>query len=233
MARRGGFVFARVAADGPSLEEQLGDTNVAVLDHLGTLFDAPFDVRRMAWATDWKLGVESVLEVYHVDSVHPETFRLFTQRRWDVGTDGDHSIGKAYLSDDSAAWWVNARKRLALGQSDRFLNYDHWFLWPNVAIGMTDGSLVSVQTYEPTGPRTCDLHFRLALAKPTREGVSSAVRRAVQESLADFNFRVLDEDRTVLETIQTNLPHAAMPARLGAGETRISDFHEAWRRWMD
>jgi hypothetical protein len=232
LARCGGFVFARVAADGPSLEEQLGSDNVALLEHFGALFDVPFDRRRLPWATDWKIGVESVLEVYPVDAVHPETFRPFTQKRWEVAKDGDHSRGKAYLSDDSAAWWANARRRLSLGRSEQFANYDHWFLWPNVAIGTTDGSLISVQTYEPTGPQSCNLHFRLALAKPTREGGSSAVRRAVQDSLSDFNFRVLDEDRVVSESVQQNMAHAAGPARLGAGEARIVDFHETWRRWM-
>lgn len=232
LARRSGFVFARVATEGPSLEEQLGDTNVALLDHLGALFDAPFKRDRLPWATDWKIGVESVLEVYHVDAVHPETFRPFTQRRWEVARDGDHSQGKAYLSDDSAKWWENARRRLALGRSDQFPNYDHWFIWPNIAIGMTDGSLVSVQTYEPTGPQRCDLHYRLSLAKQMREGGSAAVRRAVQDSLAEFNVRVLDEDRVVSESVQQNMAHAAGPALLGAGEARIVDFHEAWRRWM-
>jgi choline monooxygenase len=232
LARRGAFVFARVAADGPSLEDQLGPENVALLDHLGALFDAPFDRRRLPWAADWKIGVESVLEVYHVDAVHPETFRPFTQRRWEVARDGDHSRGKAYLSDESAAWWENARRRLSLGRSDRFTDYDHWFLWPNVAIGMTDGSLVSVQTYEPAGPQRCDLHFRLSLAKQTREGGSQAVRRAVQQSLSEFNCRVLDEDRVVSETVQANMAHADGPARLGAGEARIADFHDSWRRWM-
>jgi phenylpropionate dioxygenase-like ring-hydroxylating dioxygenase large terminal subunit len=232
VARRGGFVFARVAAEGPSLEAQLGPANAALLDHLGTLFDVPFDQRRLPWASDWKIGVESVLEVYHVDAVHPETFRPFTQRRWEVAKDGDHSRGKAYLSEDSAAWWENVRRRLSLGRSAEFPDYDHWFLWPNVAIGMTDGSLVSVQTYEPTGPQGCDLHFRLALARPTREGGSQAVRRAAQQSLSEFNVRVLEEDRTVSESVQRNHPHAHGPARLGAGETRIVDFHETWRRWM-
>ena len=61
----GAFVFVRIAAEGPGLRAFLGP-QWAVLQTLSKHFGAqpPLDDHRMPWATNWKVGVESVLEVY-------------------------------------------------------------------------------------------------------------------------------------------------------------------------
>lgn len=228
VATRGRFVFVRLEPGGPSLDEHLGGYG-PVLDHLSGLYVDRIAEERLPWAANWKTGVETVLEVYHVDATHPETFKKFTKKVWNCSYEKQHSRGTTHLSDSSAAWWDSARTKLGLPRSDQFQNYDHFFIFPNLAIGLTHGCLMSVQTYDPQSPDACTLHFRLFLgetAKPQTKG--GALRRAVEENLTGFNLKVLDEDRVVAEACHVGTKQMNRPAVPGWCEERIHAFHAAW-----
>lgn len=227
-ATRGRFVFVRQTPGGPSLDDHLGDYG-PLLDHLSGLFTDRIAEQSLPWAANWKIGVETVLEVYHVDATHPETFKKFTKKIWECAYERRHSRGTTYLSDDSAKWWNSVQGKLGLPRSPLYQNYDHFFIFPNLAIGLTNGCLMSVQTYEPAGPDACALHFRLFLgetAKPQTKG--GALRRAVEENLTGFNLTVLDEDRAVGEACHAGAKQMTRPAVPGGCEERIHAFHKAW-----
>ncbi|HYH18747.1 MAG TPA: aromatic ring-hydroxylating dioxygenase subunit alpha [Azospirillum sp.] len=230
VATRGRFVFVRLEPGGPSLDEHLGAYG-PILDHASGMFVDRFDDRTMPWTTNWKIGVESVLEVYHVASVHPETFKPFFKPVWEVAEAGEHSRGIATLSETGERYWNGLVKHLGLTRTDRHRDYDNVMIFPNLALGITHGAMLSVQTYDPVAPGRCELRFRLFLsAAEKRDG---AVRRHVEDALKDVNWRVLDEDRAICETVQQGIRQAVRPAVPGANEARIHAFHRAYRARME
>ncbi|MBB6252230.1 aromatic ring-hydroxylating oxygenase subunit alpha [Nitrospirillum iridis] len=237
VARRGRFVFVRLMPGGPALDDWLGPLG-AWLDAVSDGFAAPFDQAPLDWRADWKVGMENVLEVYHVDAVHPETFRTVTEGAWVCAEHGPHSTGTIGLTAETRRWWDGVAKRLKLTPLTNFTDYDHAILFPNLAIGLTAGLMASVQTYEPVYapdgavlPGRCTLRYRLSLAKP-QPGGSAAARAGVEGHLAEFNRRLLAEDQTVAEAAWAGTMQAQHPALLGDNEGRIRAFHTVWRQAM-
>lgn len=233
VATRGRFVFVRLEPEGISLDEHLGRYG-AMLDHASASFPACFDHQTLAWNADWKVGVESVLEVYHVDAVHPETFKPFFGKRWDMAEEGRHSLGRAELSTMGKRYWDGIVRHLGLIRSESHDGYENYLIFPNLAVGITHGAMMSVQTYEPVAPGRSRLNFRLSMAATCRaEGGSGAARRHVEESLRAINRRVLDEDRVISETVQCGLGQARWSALPGKNEARIHAFHRVYLAAMN
>jgi phenylpropionate dioxygenase-like ring-hydroxylating dioxygenase large terminal subunit len=228
----GRFLFVRLESGGPTLEQHLGDY-ASILRHLSEVFVDKIDDHREPWSANWKFGVESVLEVYHVTMVHPETFKNFVQTRWEINVENQRNDGTAYLSEASAKWWSGVTRRLQLRPSDQLINYDHFFIFPNLAIGLTQGNLMSVQTYLPTSPETCELHYRILMAgSDLAPGKQAAVRQAVVSNVTDFNRAILREDREIIEQVQKGNRQMKMAPLHGSNEARIHQFHSHWHQWM-
>jgi len=239
VATCGRFVFLRVAADGPTLEEWLG-AYAEVLRHASEVFVRSFDERETVWEANWKMGVESVLEVYHADMVHPTTFRKLVKGDWRCDYDGDlqgagpHSRGVTSVSDKSARWWDGVSQRLGFRPSDRLRDYDHLHIFPNLEIGFTRGAVMSVQTYDPLDPARCALRLRLFMADPAGlEGGGMAARRLIEDTARDLNVALLREDQEESEQAFRGVRQVDFPAMLGLGEERIQHFHAVWRDAME
>jgi phenylpropionate dioxygenase-like ring-hydroxylating dioxygenase large terminal subunit len=235
IATCGIFVFVRIATAGASLKEFLG-RQWATLEALSRHFGAhqPIDIASFPWKTNWKIAVESVLEVYHVDTVHPETFKKLVKSFWRFQDAGAHSTAQSLLREDMTEWWDKAISRLGLAKVPGMDQYDHLMIFPNMAIGVTRGSLASVQTYEPTGLDSCTLRFRMLLANSDQPSkVGGLIWKSVAQTITEFNRKLLDEDRVASENSQAGLRQASRPAILGINEGRIRLFHDAVARYMD
>ena len=229
----GSFVFVRIAETGPTLEEFL-DVHYKTLQDLSGCFTETIATGAYTWQTNWKIAVETVLEVYHVPGTHPQSFAKLAVPTCDVISNPPHSIGNTPMQDSSKKWWKGVRRLLQLTCMEQFPEYNHFFIYPNLAIGLTSGSLMSVQTYEPVDATTCTLNFRLKLSKRSNDKpVSALVKNEVLESLIDFNHTTLEEDRLVAESCQHNMPQTQTPALLGTCEERLRLFHSAWRQHME
>src|SRR5262249_28091676 len=113
-----------------------------------------------------------------------------------------------------------------LGGVTEFSDYRHYFLYPNLCLGLTFGTLLSLQQFGPLTPGACELRFRLFLPEatdPSRE----EFRLVVEDHLRDFNRRVLEEDRAPVELSQLGTAHGARRALHGVNEVRVRAFHEA------
>ncbi|AWK90225.1 aromatic ring-hydroxylating oxygenase subunit alpha [Azospirillum thermophilum] len=235
VAACGRFVFVRVAAEGPPLDDWLGPCG-DVLRHASEIFLRPFDEREFVWQANWKMGVESVLEVYHADTVHPATFRKLVKGDWRCDYEGGtHSRGVTSISDKSARWWDGVAERLGFRPSPRLREYDHLHLFPNLEIGFTRGTVMSVQTYDPLGPDRCALRLRLFLADPGPEGGGKggeAARRAIEATARELNIALLREDQEASESAFRGAGQSDSPALLGLNEERIQQFHAVWRSAM-
>lgn len=226
------FVFVRLRPHGPSLEASLGD-NWELLQHLSGHFGEapPIDEQQVPWETNWKIGVESVLEAYHVATVHRDSFQPVLSSTLPARIGGDHSSAVSLLRDEAAQWWDKVAGRLKLDRTPRSEGYDHHFIFPNLAIGLTRGALLSLQTYEPVTATQCLLRYRMILANTRPETqVNEAVLASVRTSVIETNRTILEEDRVASELAQRGLRHAVRRATLGLTETRIRSFHEALAR---
>lgn len=229
----GRFVFLRAAADGPPLADWLG-SHADTLRHASEIFVRSFDEREMTWEANWKMGVESVLEVYHADTVHPTTFRKLVKGDWRCDYGGAHSRGVTDVSDPSARWWDGVARRLDFHPSPILREYDHLHLFPNLEIGFTRGTVMSVQTYDPFGPDRCVLRLRLFLADPgglEADGGKggAAARRMIEDTARDLNVALLREDQEESEQAFRGVRQADFAALLGRNEERIQHFHAVWR----
>ncbi len=225
--RIGRFLFVRVTPGGPALADWLGP-HTALLQALSDGMQPPFAQAAQPWHANWKVGVENVLEVYHVDAVHPDSFRAVVDGSWRVVPSGMHSIGYAGVRPEAMDWWQKAGRRLGIIPVDAVAGmegYVHLLAFPNLAIGITAGRMMSVQTLEPTSPETFTLRYRLCLAR-TADGASKAGLAALTAHLAALNETLLSEDRAICAAVGAGLRHATGAALLGANEIRIRHFHE-------
>ncbi|MCG9737610.1 Rieske 2Fe-2S domain-containing protein [Shewanella insulae] len=229
LASCGNMLFVRVAKEGPGLEEFLGPY-FNILEEISNDFVDPVQQGNYHWETNWKLACETVLEVYHVAGTHPETFAKFAKPEVEVAHFNGHTTGNTPLQDAPKKWWAGARKHLKLEQSASYSEYNHFFIYPNLAIGLTNGSLMSLQTYEPKGTTQSQLNFQLRMMRRLDGGATSdAVKAAIKANFTEFNHTILEEDRLVAESCQANMQSVDSAGILGKCEERILHFHDAWR----
>jgi choline monooxygenase len=230
--RCGDFVFARLATEGVSLAEHLGEfaDRLVMLSH--TFTDTIADVR-VTWPANWKIAAESTLETYHVDMVHRDSLAQVTPDQPAFVTElcRDHSLGHLDIAEDATKWWRKVARTLKLQRLDQYDGFDHFHIFPNLFIPISYGSLICVQTYEPTAPGECRLRYNLRLAKPAGPQNEEA-RRVIATSLADFNRLNIEEDIAITSTVQAGAANASSPAMLGLNENRLAHFHQAYLRYL-
>jgi len=225
----GNFVFVCIEPSRETLREFL-NVHWDVIEHISNLIKFPLKNRKIPWLANWKIGVESVLEIYHVAQVHPETFKKFTQSRWDFSAQGKHSTGHSDLSPEAIKWWGRVRRLIGLPKSELLSDYNHYFIYPNLAIAVTNGTLMSVQTYDPVDSGECFLNYRLFVGETVETSSISGVHEdSIFNSVTTFNEQVLNEDRLISEQCQLNMNFVDNPAIMGTCEDRIFDFHESLR----
>ena len=228
----GDLVFARLTSEGPDLATTLGSYGEP-LAHLSRALGEPFERQAVAWAANWKIGVESAIEGYHLDLIHPDSFRPLTGTTGPSEFSGPHSYGPTTLSDAGRASIDRMAVRLGLARTERYTGYDHFFIFPNMMAVASAGTFLSLQIYEPTGPESTRLKFWMSAGASTKPAQRRSVTgRAIERSLTEFNDRVLGEDQRISEQVQLGKHLAAGPAHLGRNEDRIAAFHAGWRQSM-
>lgn len=220
----GPLVFVRVADSGPSLRDYLGNL-ATVIDRWEGVFALPFDRGEFHWAANWKAGVENTLEPYHGPFVHSETLAHVTHQECEYGLHGKHSTIRHQLKDNSLNWWDRMSQVAHFTPVPGARDYWHYFVYPNLCIGLTYGALLSVQTFEPAAPGTCTLRYRLSL--PRGDAGSSAMRGAIEGFLSEFNQEVLKEDQGPVEACQRGYGQTTGHALLGHSECRVAAFQRA------
>jgi choline monooxygenase len=228
----GELVFARLVPGGPDLADYLGPY-FDLFAEISSVLRGVFDQGVLVWRCNWKLGIESAIEGYHLSQIHPETFKPFVDEVLPSCWNGAHSLGPSSLSVEAAQSLARIQSRLGLARIEGLPRYDHYLIFPNLCLTVTAGLTLSLQIYEPVGADSLRLRHILltgASAKPAlRQGV---VGRAALGAFADFNEKVLAEDQRIAEEVQLGKAWLPPPALLGRNEDRIEAFHTAWRRHM-
>jgi phenylpropionate dioxygenase-like ring-hydroxylating dioxygenase large terminal subunit len=227
----GALVFVSLAADGPTLREQLGDMYERLAERFG-----PAWKQFLKWDPDydanWKVPIENTLEAYHVPHVHPHTFRenpgaersthVLDERHTWFGTDlpfSPHS--KLDAAFQRCEGWLMQR----LGEKAQG-RYEQHHTFPNLLYSFTD-VISLVQSVIPTGPTTCRAVVRQFGRVGERTGSPWRTVAGVWGGIeAVISRKILAEDQGMFSSIQRGLAASTHRGVLGACEERIWKFQE-------
>ena len=223
VASVGNFVFMAENPTAASPAEDMCEPALALLHWLSDSFVAPYATGERAWIANWKAGVENTLEPYHTSFVHAESIAEVAELAGDMALHPGFSSEFHRLKDKSQTWWQAMAEAAGVRPSPHFGDYWHFHVHPNLCIGLTFGSLLSIQTFEPLAPDRTRLRYRLFLPGGVAAN-SPAKRAALEQFLAEFNDRVLLEDQGPVEACQRGCGDATSPALLGESEARIGNF---------
>ena len=109
-----GFVFVRVAGEGPSLKEKWGDYTKPIEPYKPEEMVALTDVVEQEWDADWKTVVDNNQENYHIPLGHPGYYRMLDNNM--VGFGNKHGIGASisvHKSRPSPNWVERSYQDLA------------------------------------------------------------------------------------------------------------------------
>jgi len=226
VANVGNFVFMAENPKGARPEDDMEQPAVDLLHKLSDTFASPYVAGERVWAANWKAGVENTLEPYHTAFVHTESIAEVAEIDGDMALYPHFSSEFHRLKEKSRSWWQAMAEAAGIVPSPHFGDYWHFHVYPNLCIGLTYGSLLSIQTFEPLAPDRAQLRHRLFLpdsASPHKNAKQAALR----QFLSEFNDRILREDQAPVESCQRGFHDAASRALLGESEARIGNFQRA------
>ena len=178
-----GFVFVRLAADGPTLADALGTLPACCADQ--AIEGLTYSHRLVhTVAANWKTYTDNYGEGYHVPLVHPGLHRQIDAREYQVTVHDGWAEHTAPARDGAIATGV--------------------WLWryPNLGLNLsTEG--MNVERWVPEGPRRTRITYDFFFADVST--ATEAARREVER----FGIEVLDEDRRICEAVQRNLESGA------------------------
>jgi phenylpropionate dioxygenase-like ring-hydroxylating dioxygenase large terminal subunit len=198
-----------------------------LLTQLSETFDTPFSRTTHTWNANWKVGIENTLEPYHAGFVHSETLAQVIEPPTEKSLSSSSSSHKHPLRQASREWWDRMIDLAGIKPSPFFSEYQHFFVYPNLCIGLTHGSLLSVQVIFPESIDRLLLTSCLFLPSDDTKSSPSSVRLTMQEFLSEYNQKILTEDRVPVERCQAGFRDASSFAMLGESEERIGFFQRA------
>lgn len=226
----GDFVFLK-------LNNQLEDT---LENYLGAMFTPLQEISKhfgektidysIEHKVNWKLLVENVLECYHCTSVHENSFAKM----------GFGSIAPEKFDFYNAHSWCEFPKSDGIKQNKiiekalanrtfKTQGYFHFYIYPNAFISTVEGKGFYFGFMLPESPSKTNLRVRYFASKfdkdlsESEQNIMNFINNSSNESL-DF---VLNEDKKIVENIQSNLANfAAMSPIFGDEEFRILKFYD-------
>ena len=227
----GKFIFVAMNDAVNDLSTFLGDF-YATLEKLSGHMGSQISVHEIPHAANWKLLVENVLECYHCSAVHPETFvrglgvgRLPVQ---DVIFDRDHS---SCHFPRMATQSENKRKHLLKHLDARTFvhnSFYHLYIFPNLFISSTEGSSFYIGSALPIAGNRTNLVSRFLEPQVTLTDAQRRKQNFINDHTVPLGLRVIDEDRTILEKIQSTISIAEFDGCLAEQEIRIARFEDSY-----
>jgi Rieske 2Fe-2S family protein len=200
LAEWGGFVFVRLAADGPSLLDDLGPVADRVsrfpLDQLVVGRSIIYDV-----AANWKVIAENYNECYHCGPVHPELCDLVPSFRVRGGSslDWEHGIPHRPGADTFTTTGTSERASFpGLSDAER-ANHFGELIYPNVMLSLSRDHVAAFILQPVAADRTtieCQLLFH-----PTEVGADGFDAA----DAVDFWHMVNLQDWAICERVQRGM----------------------------
>ena len=237
----GRFVFVARDPEAPSLQAFLGKAEPllrALSGHIG----AEIYFGCIPHHANWKLLVENVLECYHCETVHPESF----VRGLGVGRIPitnveifEADVGIVHSSSHFPRTPTNRealRRRIVAHLDGRGFAHDSFFhvhIFPNLFISSTQGTSFYIGQALPQSPDWTTLRIRFF--EPAIKLNEGGRRRqdALNHGSIPLGLKVIEEDRAILETVQRGIAIARQMAVFGQEEVRLTAFNEGYLRAME
>jgi phenylpropionate dioxygenase-like ring-hydroxylating dioxygenase large terminal subunit len=247
----GDYVFARLAAEGPSLKTWLGPCADA-LELLSEFQPRVYGKIKAEWNCNWKSGVEITMEGYHAPFVHPVTFGkhvgmveatetlgdapLFDERLTAEPDSGfikyadPHSMSRGSLSPDSQHHLDTIATRLRIKRSPQFSGFDHFAIYPNFMIGVNHGVNTCIQLYMPISAGHMEALCWLMTGEPDAKLDGGVIWETATKGWRDWTEKNWLEDQRACELVQTGVRHATRRAIIGHAEERLLHIQNLWKK---
>lgn len=199
------------------------------LTHTGISFSPAFHRGSLTHRCNWKLLVDNVLESYHFNLVHRNTFLKsgFTStsiHRWQRDDYLDTGLIEP-LPDTSK---LKTLQRLAHKATHL---YKHAYIFPNLLLSNTSDLVGYVGRFHPEDERTTVLHWEL-FELPEMLKLPPAVRESLRDEASKFAATTLEEDRVMIEACQIGVASRMGGLQLQPSEDRVAAFHDYYREQM-
>ena len=200
LAEWGGFVFVRLAADGPSLRDDLGPIAERVrrfpLDQLVVGRSISYDV-----AANWKVIAENYNECYHCGPVHPELCDLVPSFRVRGGSalDWEHGIPHRPGADTYTTTGTSDRASFPGLADAEQVNHFGELIYPNIMLSLSRDHVAAFILQPVAADRTtieCQLLFHPTEVAAPGFDASDAV---------DFWHMVNMQDWAICERVQRGM----------------------------
>jgi choline monooxygenase len=203
------WVFVRLAAEGPGLEEFLGADLVAQIRGLGLSGLHWFDRRHYVFDCNWKVFVDNYLDGgYHVPYLHKGLGSVLDYNRYTIENGRRHCLQSSPMVAKGAESATGAVRK-----GDRALYY---WIYPNFMINWYEG-VMDTNLVLPRGVDQTEVIFDFWFADV------SATARDFNRASIDIANRVQDEDEGICRSVQRGLRSRAydtgrLSVRREAGE---------------
>lgn len=164
--------------------------------------------------SNWRLLVENVLESYHLNSVHKETFLkegYRSNKNYELEIYDDFSLSKQ-LSDKNS-----------INSGGSF--YDHAFVYPNLSLSNTNNLIYFVSFLIPKNKNETKLKWFLFGSSKFFK-LKKTEQKVILFNAKKFTSKALLEDKEVVERCYKGFKGSQKTYQLVEGEERVSSFHE-------
>lgn len=220
VAESGGMLFAGLNSKSPQVSE-VGQ----LLETLDISFEEPaFAEGELLHQCNWKLLVENVLEGYHVNFVHKDSF---------VPAGGSSTLTGDTGSASYTSWAKFYPDTPQISHSLKYFPgakhlYHHGFVFPNLFVANTNNLIGYAAYLLPISKHETLLKWQL-FELPVLLSLPSSVRQKIREDAVNIVKKTLVEDKDVVESCQLGLQAKGPEAQLQPQELRIEHFHSLYR----
>ncbi|WP_211473655.1 aromatic ring-hydroxylating oxygenase subunit alpha [Collimonas humicola] len=230
----GNLVFVNVDENPIPIDQQFTEEFRTQLAGISSHFSSQAIHTRVPASYNWKLNFENVLDWNHVAHVHPRSFQPLLGAAATEPVPHAPDVANTALSSlsFSSSTQMNIRAWPWHAMTDAYgaeNTYHNFFIYPNVNFISIGGVIFTIQQFDPFAADRTELRLTLMSA---REKQRIAAMPAILWSHLKSEKRVIDEDKVLLEMLQTRLHAGGRAAYHGAYETRLRRVADVYLRLM-
>ena len=223
----GQLIFISLSDNSPSLEEFLGPVYKACQDWASSEWKVALCVEQDLQC-NWKLVMENVVENYHLDMVHPKSFRKYPEEER-----CHHQVGEHWTHYQETGGSGSKFLKWQEGVVNRILNYQpssgfqHFHAYPHVCIAYM-GLHSWFQMTLPTGSNSSRTLWYFFCYSPSRNWRLRLAQPILQNWSRKFFNTALSEDAHILLSLQQGLQSPKLPGTglISTREERIHHFQK-------
>jgi len=233
----GELVFVSLVHEGVSLQDFLGEAYEVMSERFSS--DMKQNYRKsFEYDANWKVAIENSLEAYHVESVHPETFRSSPGEERT-----EHHLGSQYTSfTTDMPFAVSNRTDLAYQKAEGWFvkklgrepkrRYSQHHVFPNLLFSCTD-AISLVHSVRPISVnRSESICIQFGLSPKSSKFAQKKLAGLLGKAEAMIINRILKEDVAMYPVIQRGLEVSSHPGMLARSEERIHAFQQYLRKFQ-